>query len=374
LISALVVGLCVAAALRPPIPRRPSPFNLPFALGYLINELPFLGLWWLASGTLRVVAHPQVGLWQWWLITAIAAAAAAGMMRLAARATSARPELTRALQESFGPDAAPRYTSPSWWRLLLVPFISWRPDVRRIRNRRYGPARRGNRLDVYVSRRTRREGAPVLLYLHGGAFVMGSKLLGAHPLLYRLAAKGWVCMSVDYRLFGVDYRDQLADTRAAMTWARTHAEAYGGDPEDLFVIGGSAGAHLAATSTLSDDVARGVIALYGFYGAVGREATSPHDRIHRNAPPFLIMHGTTDTLVPESYARAFADRLRRVSTQPVAYAALSGAQHNFDFFHSIRFHAVTDAVIRFVELVVGGRSDPNAARRLDAHREGEAHG
>lgn len=355
LISALFVGLCVAAAIRPPIPRHPSPFNLSFALGYLINEVPFLGLWWLASATLRVVVHPQFGLWAWWLVTAITAAAAAGMLWLAARGFSARPVLSRALQESFGPDAAPRYTRPSWWRLLLVPFISWRPDVRRIRNRRYGPARRGNRLDVYVSRRTRPEHAPVLLYLHGGAFIMGSKMLGAHPLLYRLAARGWVCMSADYRLFGVDYRDQLADARAAMSWARANAAVYGGDPDDLFLMGGSAGAHLAATTALSGAGVRGVIALYGYYGSVGRQAMSPQDHIHRDAPPFFIVHGTIDTLVPARYAGDFAERLRRVSRQPVAYAAMPGAQHNFDFFHSIRFQAVTDAVARFVEVVVSER-------------------
>jgi hypothetical protein len=54
----------------------------------------------------------------------------------------------------------------------------------------------------------------------------------------------------------------------------------------------------------------------------------------------------------------FADQLRTVSQQPVAYAELPGTQHNFDFFHSLRFHAVIDAVIRFAELTA-------AASRMD---------
>lgn len=68
---------------------------------------------------------------------------------IAVRARSARPALSAVLQTVYGPRATPRYTRPVWWRLLL-PVISWQPDVRRIRNRRYGPARRGNRLDVYM--------------------------------------------------------------------------------------------------------------------------------------------------------------------------------------------------------------------------------
>ena len=48
--TSLMVGLFALMALRPPMPRRSSPFNLQFALGYLINEQPFLGLWWLLPG------------------------------------------------------------------------------------------------------------------------------------------------------------------------------------------------------------------------------------------------------------------------------------------------------------------------------------
>ena len=40
----------------------------------------------------------------------------------------------------------------------------------------------------------------MLIYLHGGGFRIGSKMLGAHPLLYRLASHGWVCVSANYRL------------------------------------------------------------------------------------------------------------------------------------------------------------------------------
>ena len=221
--TALMVGVFALMALRPPMPRRSTPFNLQFALGYAINELPFVGLWWLLSGTLATLIGSQLGRVSWWLVAGLTVLDAVALAWIGLRARSARSVLSAALENGFGAGAAPCYTRPAWWRIVLLPIIAWRPDVRRVRNRRYGPAGRGNRLDVYVSRRRRRTGGPVLVYLHSGGFRMGTKMLGAHPLLYRLAAQGWVCVSADYRLFRASYRDQLADARAALAWARANA-------------------------------------------------------------------------------------------------------------------------------------------------------
>ena len=364
--TSLIVALFALAALRPPMPRRSSPFNLQFALGYLINEQPFLGLWWLLAGTTATLIQPESGDVLWWLIVGVSALDLVALALIALRARSARPALSRAFGAAFGAGAAPRFTRPSWWRVALLPFISWRPDVRRIRNRRYGPARRGHRLDVYVSRRRNRTDAPVLVYLHGGAFRMGSKMLGAHPLLYRLAAEGWVCISADYRLSRARYRDQLDDVRSVLAWARANVETYGGSPRTFFVAGGSSGANLAATAALSGAEVSGVIAFYGYYGTAGKpaaEPTSPYAAMNPAAPPFLIIHGALDTLVLAEDARRFADQLRTVSEQPVAYAELPGTQHNFDFFHSLRFHAVTDAVVRFSELALAVRSKNSSQPR-----------
>lgn len=352
----LFVALFALVALRPPMPRHSSPFNLQFALGWAINEQPFWGLWWLLAGTLATLTRPELDSPVWWVVVGLTAADALVLARIALRSRSARPALAAALEKAFGAGAAPVATRPPWWRVLLLPVVAWRPDVRRIRNRRYGPARRGHRLDVYVSRRHHRTDAPVLVYLHGGAFVMGSKMLGARPLLYRLAAQGWVCVSADYRMFRASYADQLADVRAAVAWIRANADAYGGSASTVFLAGSSSGAHLAASAALSGTEVRGVIAHYGYYGNTGGpgpDPTSPLGYVNPDAPPFLIVHGALDTLVLRDDARQFADRLRAVSEQPVAYAELPGTQHNFDFFHSLRCHAVTDAVVRFTELAVG---------------------
>jgi acetyl esterase/lipase len=144
----------------------------------------------------------------------------------------------------------------------------------------------------------------------------------------------------------------VADVRAAVAWIRANAEAYGGNPNTILLAGGSSGADLAATTALSGTEVSGVIGFYGYYRNTDRldlEPTLPQADLKAAAPPFLIVHGAQDTLVLSEDARKFADRLRAVSSQPVAYAELPGTQHNFDFFHSLRVHAVTDAVVRFAE-------------------------
>jgi acetyl esterase/lipase len=358
--TALTIALFAGIALRPPRPRHSTPFTLSFAVSWWINELPFLGLWWLVSGTVESLLHPRPGLW-WWLLAGLSALDALILAYILLRARSARAVLSAALQGAYGPEGYVRYSRGPWWRVVLLPFVAWRPDVRKVRNLRYGQARRGNLLDVYVSRRPRRgTEMPVLVYFHGGGLAgsgFGSKAIFAHALMYHLAARGWVCVSANYRMHSVRYRDQLADVRGALDWVRAHAREFGGDPDAFFVSGGSSGANLAATAALSGSAVSGVIGLYGFYGSVGA-SVSPHTCVTSHAPPFLIVHGKLDALVRYEDARAFAEHLRSVSRQPVAYAELPGANHNFDLFPSLRLSAVADAIARFAELTRGASPAP----------------
>jgi acetyl esterase/lipase len=358
-------------ALRPPMPRHSTPWNLQFGLGYLINEQPFLGSYWLAAGTVATLVGGGVGTPRWWVSVGAVAVPVAVLTALAVRTRTARPVLMAALGEVLGDrssqDARPRRSRIPLVRVLLVPFISYRPDVRRFGNIRYGDAGRGQLLDVYAGRRPPAS-APVLIYLHSGGFRTGSKMLGARPLLYRLASHGWVCVSANYRLGRrASYRGRVTDVKRVIAWVRDHGAAYGADPSTIVVAGGSAGAHLAATAALTVGDARfqpgfeeadtsisAVVAMYGYYGPAddGDDApSSPLAYLHAGAPPFLIIHGTLDTLVLVEDARYFARELATASDQPVVYAELPGTQHNFDLFHSLRFHAVTDAVESFVSCV-----------------------
>jgi acetyl esterase/lipase len=359
-IGFVLIGAIVALALWPPRPSRSSPWNLTFGLTWLIDEQPFLGLLWLAASAPDVLDRRAASFGRdagWWLAAALAAAVAAGLVTIAWRARTAAPALAAALRDALGDPAFTVARSPRpWVRILLMPFIAWRPDVRRIRNLRYGPARL-QRLDVYVARR-RPTAAPVFVYFHGGGFRIGGKIFGAHPLLHLLASRGWVCVTANYRLQPrATYDDQVDDARQVLAWVRDEASAYGADPSTVVVGGGSAGAHLAAilageaedTRRSSSPRVAGLVGLYGYYGRAARGRPSPLEALTTGAPPAFIVHGGHDSLVIPSDARAFAAQLRTVFAQPVAYAELPFTQHNFDFFHSVRCHAVGDAVLAFAE-------------------------
>jgi dipeptidyl aminopeptidase/acylaminoacyl peptidase len=78
------------------------------------------------------------------------------------------------------------------------------------------------------------------------------------------------------------------------------------------------------------------------------DRASPLSRVRADAPPFCIIHGDRDTLVPVDEARRFADALRAVSTSSVSYAEIRGAQHAFELFPSLRTTFVIHGVERFL--------------------------
>jgi acetyl esterase len=94
-------------------------------------------------------------------------------------------------------------------------------------------------------------GAPVVVFLHGGGFVMGS-LDGHDPVCRELATRvGCIVVSVDYRLAPEHpYPAGLDDATAAFRWVRAHAAALGGDPARVAVAGDSSGGNFAAAVSL----------------------------------------------------------------------------------------------------------------------------
>lgn len=112
--------------------------------------------------------------------------------------------------------------------------------------------RRLQEMDVLALPTVARD-APYLMYVHGGGWVTGDKEYAALPLLYRVAAAGWVVVSVNYRLAPrVALRTQVADVKAAIHAIRTRvSKQVGGDPSVLVVAGESAGGHLAVLTALT---------------------------------------------------------------------------------------------------------------------------
>ncbi|MCZ7526726.1 MAG: alpha/beta hydrolase [Acidimicrobiia bacterium] len=148
------------------------------------------------------------------------------------------------------PDSTPEET-----RALMVDLVdasarrARRVEVHRVDDRHIpGP---GGELPVRVYRPSGGTGLPVLVWFHGGGWVLGG--LDSHEELLRplVNATGCVVVSVDYRL-APEHRFPAAvdDAFAAVSWVHDHAEAVGGDPERVAVGGDSAGGNLAAVVSL----------------------------------------------------------------------------------------------------------------------------
>jgi acetyl esterase/lipase len=107
-----------------------------------------------------------------------------------------------------------------------------------------------DRLDVYMPEGA--SGAPVLVYFHGGLLTMGDKSEGG-GLAARVTPKGLGVVSANYRLSpGVMHPAHVEDAAAAVAWVVANIDRYGGDPDNVYVGGWSAGAYLAALMAVDD--------------------------------------------------------------------------------------------------------------------------
>lgn len=257
-------------------------------------------------------------------------------------------------------------------------------------------------LDVWRSSSMPPKPAPVLVYVPGGAWLYGKSRHQGHALLSLMATRGWVCYAIDYRTSPRHrWPRHIMDVKAAVAWARANADAHGGDPGFVAVAGASAGGHLAALAALSREDAEygpdsssadaGVDAVVSFYGRYDWEdrstverdqfmgflehvvvkqkqdshpdvfrSASPMARITTTAPPFFVVHGSADSVIPVAQARAFVDRLRQESHSPVGYLELRGAQHAFDLIDGARTGAACLAAATFLDAMYRRHSAPIA--------------
>ena len=124
----------------------------------------------------------------------------------------------------------------------------------------------------------------------------------------------------------------------------------------------------AATGTLGQVVDLDALEVAGIAKAErlasAREAfekASPLSRVHPDAPPFFVLHGTHDTLVPVEEARRFCAAFRYAARAPLVYAEIPGAQHAFEIFPSVRCALVIGGVERFLAWVYEGYLRRHAA-------------
>jgi acetyl esterase/lipase len=349
LVTTGLMTACVLFALAPPRPRRSSPFRVSFVLAFMVNELPFMAFYLLVASTALAIGQGDIANPVGWIGLGLAVVASAGLIVVALRATRTGAAVDEALTAAGLP---PRASHRLPRRIFFWPFPFPDPGVERMSNISYGDAGRANLLDVYRSRSHSGPG-PTFVHLHSGGFFMGGKSREARPLFNRLARRGWVCISANYRL-RASYTDPLTDVKKVLTWVHEHGPEYGAAPDVVFLAGSSAGGHLASMTALTanDPSVAAVVSLYGYYGPVGPDGSSPLDYEGVGAPPFFVAHPERDTLVVVEDARRFVESLRKGSANPVVYAELPRAQHGFDFFYSIRFEAVIEGIEAFADGVL----------------------
>lgn len=370
-----------------------------FAMSWLTSELALFHLGWQMLATLAFAALGGLEGAAGACGLALSFVSWAGLLGLQRRASLAGATFEASLVQTLG--AAYRDALPEARRSLLraevgladwgKPFSFGSDGVEVIRGLRYGPAGRRNQLDVYRPK-SGLPGAPVLLQIHGGAWIIGEKEQQGRALMTHLAERGWICVAINYRLSPrAKLPDHLVDAKLAMKWIRENIGGYGGDPDWVAVTGGSAGGHLCALLALSandprfqpgfeevDTRLRAAVPFYGIYDLADREnvrgrssmrpmleryvmpvaldqdpdawdQVSPVCHVSDKAPPFFVIHGRHDALAFVEDARLFVTALRAASLEPVVYAELPYAQHAFDVFHSERTAHAVGAVHRFLE-------------------------
>ena len=263
----------------------------------------------------------------------------------------------------------------------LEQAMAWSDEVR-ARSRvaldlPYGDDER-QKLDVYMPDEDATDAAPVLMFMHGGYWVIGHKdLMGfMAPALTPAPA---LLVAVGYRLApGAKYPQQVDDCRAALRWVYDNISDYGGDPSRIYVGGHSAGGHLAAMLTLQreqrtelgmpEDVIKGCFPVSGVFDVADtlqdrREAflssegdtrdASPVHNTDGNSTPFLLEIGSDDF---DNLRSQHPRMLEALKSQPGSVEEMVREGHNH--FQISLDHADPDSpwVRRVREWMNGGAS------------------
>ncbi len=255
-----------------------------------------------------------------------------------------------------------------WAFPLFLLFMIWQSTLRGAELRRDVEYARVDsvslRLDASVP-----EGSgpfPAAIIVHGGGWVAGDRRTNVQPLFQPLSEAGFAWFSIDYRLltdvsqFGL----AISDVQSAIRYVKAHAAEYRIDPDRIALVGESAGGQLAAIATLrggSDTAVKAVVAIYTptdlvsllknstYVSASIRNSVlgtpweglvmgmvaqlSPINNVRRDMPPFLLIHGTADHLVPFEQSRLMCDRMKAVGAACELYP-VQGGGHGIRWWES----------------------------------------
>jgi acetyl esterase/lipase len=232
------------------------------------------------------------------------------------------------------------------------------------------------KLDVYVpARNSAPELKPVVIFFYGGSWQSGNRndyrFIGE-----ALTSQGFVVLVPDYRVYPEAlFPEFLTDGARTIRWARDNVARFGGDPERIFIMGFSAGAHIAAmlaldrqylkTVGMTPTQLRGVIGLAGPYDFLplksdtlkivfGPESerwrSQPINFVDGRNPPALLMTGSADAVVNPDNTRRLAEKIKLKGGQveTVDYAELDHSDLLTRFAAPLRKDALLNAVAAFV--------------------------
>jgi alpha-L-fucosidase 2 len=219
---------------------------------------------------------------------------------------------------------------------------------------------------------------PAIVIVHGGAWVTGDRRRSVEPLFEPLSDAGFVWFSISYRLANMaDPKSNptiaasmallggaIEDVRSAVAFVRANASDYNVDPQRIAVIGESAGAQLAAMAALKpgrDSAVQAVVAFYCPSDLVTLVQTmplipdsvrnavkgtpfeqilltylrelSPIRWVREDAPPFLLIHGTGDQVVPFQQSVDLCGAMQKAGSTCELYS-VKGAGHGLRWWES----------------------------------------
>ncbi|KIX06134.1 uncharacterized protein Z518_04108 [Rhinocladiella mackenziei CBS 650.93] len=253
------------------------------------------------------------------------------------------------------------------------------------------------KLDLFLPQGSNQR--PLIIYIHGGAFLFGTKETELVPR--HLQTKGYAVASLDYRLSGDAYFPAaLEDCKSAVRWLRAHADMYRLDPDQFVAWGESAGGHQAAMLGTTDttkefdvgeylNVSSAVQGVVDYYAPsdflqmddhalpgtrphnapnspesryLGGTITEHPDRVKRanpmtyvsaSTPPFFIAHGTDDHTVPFHQSELLVAALKEAGV-PVIFHPVDGADHLFRGMTPEQDHFLNEATEKFLDDVFAG--------------------
>jgi len=230
------------------------------------------------------------------------------------------------------------------------------------------------------------------ILVHGGAWVTGDRANNVQPLIKPLSDAGFAWFSISYRLAADVVRNPIGaakqmgtaegDVRRAVAFIREHASEYRVNPNRIALIGESAGGQLAAMAALrpdQDGAVQGVVAFYtpsdlatlartsslipdGVRDAVkgtlfdsllmaGSNEFSPINAVSDAAPPFLLIHGTDDNVVPIAQSERFCDKLRASNVGCELYP-VKGGGHGIRSWESLKLTDYKAPMVQWLERMV----------------------